>query len=220
MNADGYFQSGEDLLDANMNAYCSNNPVNYSDPSGEWLQLALIAGGALLGGITSVATQLIDGSSFEQIDWWDVGASALSGGLAFSGVPLWGQVAANAAISGVSTFISSGGNWGESIGSAAIGDAFTLLGGKGKDSNGAIRQSIKTIEREERRANQKYAQKVIQGAYSDIAHNAFSNGAKSTVGQIAQNGVVKGVNKPPKKKIRMCPACGRPAGQYGCGGGW
>jgi len=34
LNADGYFQSGGGLLDANMNAYCGNNPVNRFDPSG------------------------------------------------------------------------------------------------------------------------------------------------------------------------------------------
>ena len=36
LNADGYFQSGGGLLDANMNAYCGNNPVNRFDPNGKW----------------------------------------------------------------------------------------------------------------------------------------------------------------------------------------
>ena len=36
LNADGYFQSGNAILDANMNAYCGNNPVNSFDPSGKW----------------------------------------------------------------------------------------------------------------------------------------------------------------------------------------
>ncbi len=34
VNADGYFQSGGDILDTNMNAYCRNNPINYFDPTG------------------------------------------------------------------------------------------------------------------------------------------------------------------------------------------
>lgn len=34
VNADGYFQSGEDILDANMSAYCGNNPINFYDPTG------------------------------------------------------------------------------------------------------------------------------------------------------------------------------------------
>ena len=35
INSDGYFQSGSIILDANTFAYCANNPVNYSDPTGE-----------------------------------------------------------------------------------------------------------------------------------------------------------------------------------------
>lgn len=35
INADRYASTGDGLLSYNMFAYCSNNPVNYSDPSGE-----------------------------------------------------------------------------------------------------------------------------------------------------------------------------------------
>lgn len=35
INADRYASTGDGLLGYNMFAYCSNNPVNYSDPSGE-----------------------------------------------------------------------------------------------------------------------------------------------------------------------------------------
>ena len=34
LNADGYFQTGQGVLDTNMSAYCANNPVNYFDPTG------------------------------------------------------------------------------------------------------------------------------------------------------------------------------------------
>ena len=34
VNADGYFQSGDNILDTNMNAYCQNNPIMNSDPTG------------------------------------------------------------------------------------------------------------------------------------------------------------------------------------------
>ena len=35
VNADGYFQSGSNILDTNMNAYCRNNPITNFDPTGE-----------------------------------------------------------------------------------------------------------------------------------------------------------------------------------------
>ena len=37
LNADGYFQSGNGILDTNMNAYCRNNPIMNSDPAGEYV---------------------------------------------------------------------------------------------------------------------------------------------------------------------------------------
>ena len=37
INADGYFQSGGDILDANMSAYCRNNPANSIDKFGNFV---------------------------------------------------------------------------------------------------------------------------------------------------------------------------------------
>ena len=34
INADGYFQPGNSILDANMHLYCGNNPVSHSDTNG------------------------------------------------------------------------------------------------------------------------------------------------------------------------------------------
>lgn len=44
LNADGYVQTGDGLYDKNMFAYCLNNPVNSSDPTGKF---AWIVVGAL-----------------------------------------------------------------------------------------------------------------------------------------------------------------------------
>ena len=45
LNADGYVQTGDGLYDKNMFAYCLNNPVNSSDPTGKF---AWIVVGALV----------------------------------------------------------------------------------------------------------------------------------------------------------------------------
>lgn len=68
INADKYASTGDGLLGYNMFAYCSNNPVNYSDPSGEAVNSrsmlindggsnSILVGGALSGikiGIDSI----------------------------------------------------------------------------------------------------------------------------------------------------------------------
>ncbi len=53
LNADGYVQTGQGMLDKNMFAYCMNNPVNYLDSNGELCISAIVVGvGALALGIT------------------------------------------------------------------------------------------------------------------------------------------------------------------------
>ena len=46
INADGYVQTGQGILDKNMFAYCLNNPVNYVDPSG---YISILGAFALVG---------------------------------------------------------------------------------------------------------------------------------------------------------------------------
>ena len=45
INADGYFQAGGSILDANLSAYCGNNPVSRSDSTGERYEQYGAAGG-------------------------------------------------------------------------------------------------------------------------------------------------------------------------------
>ena len=52
INADGYLQTGEGLLDKNMYAYCQNNPIIYIDTNGEVITFA----GAILLGILGIGT--------------------------------------------------------------------------------------------------------------------------------------------------------------------
>ena len=53
INADGYIQTGQSILDKNMFAYCMNNPVNYVDFSGEfpWAIAIFLALTTVVGGI-------------------------------------------------------------------------------------------------------------------------------------------------------------------------
>ena len=49
INSDGYFQSGDNILDANMSAYCRNNPIIYSDQSGMFVFYYSYYGDATFG---------------------------------------------------------------------------------------------------------------------------------------------------------------------------
>ena len=50
INADGYVQTGQGVLDKNMFAYCGNNPVMRADDGGEIWHIVV---GAVVGGATS-----------------------------------------------------------------------------------------------------------------------------------------------------------------------
>ena len=86
INADSYTTTDSTgILSANMYAYCENDPVNNSDPNGEWIHI--LVGGAL-GAATSFATALVCG---EEIDKalkaaaWGAASGALSAALPGAG---------------------------------------------------------------------------------------------------------------------------------------
>ena len=57
INADGYVSTGQGMNGHNMFAYCGNNPVMYSDPTGEFwgilVLVGIVGGAALLSGCSS-----------------------------------------------------------------------------------------------------------------------------------------------------------------------
>ena len=57
----GWFDEGAGLLGYNIYAYCANNPVNYSDPSGEWLVQLIcgVAGAAAFGTVAYIVCSLL-----------------------------------------------------------------------------------------------------------------------------------------------------------------
>ena len=75
------FDSGAGLLGYNVYAYCANNPIMHKDENGEFILSAIIIGavaGAVIGGISSIAGQAASG---QEINWAEVGVSAVSGAI-------------------------------------------------------------------------------------------------------------------------------------------
>jgi len=126
INADTYTTTDTDgLLSTNMFAYCENNPVMGSDPTGELLgTIAKMAIGAVAGIVTNAISNAIAGEPLTKNIGWaaiDGAATATAGTVAgalistgisiFSGIAnkeSFGEIATNAAISAASSFAGGG----------------------------------------------------------------------------------------------------------------
>lgn len=139
LSPDKYVQQGDNSQNYNSYSYCLNNPLKYTDPSGELFGLddALVVGifsgaimgamnaamsdkpiwrGALLGGLSAAATYGI-GSVFGPAgsfghEMLRAGAHALSSGVfnALNGDNFWNGLISGAASSGMGSFAQSS-NW-------------------------------------------------------------------------------------------------------------
>ena len=102
LSPDNYIQSDGNWLNYNRYAYCYNNPLSYTDPSGEIVWETIVAS-MILCGVTDYLTQvawnmlpiLIEGETFdakkvfyEDIDFFDVGVSCLIGGITGGALPM------------------------------------------------------------------------------------------------------------------------------------
>ena len=89
VNADdvSYLGANGDLQGFNLYAYCYNNPIMYADHNGNLgiiatVLISTLVGAAISGGI-NLATQLIQNDfDFSEVNYWEVGAKALTGGAA------------------------------------------------------------------------------------------------------------------------------------------
>jgi RHS repeat-associated protein len=98
----GAFDDGAGMLAFNVYAYCANNPVNYADPSGEFIITCIVVGaiaGAIIGGsIGGYASY----KKYGKVKWQWVAGGALLGGAAGALIG-WGAGAVIAKVGVIAT---------------------------------------------------------------------------------------------------------------------
>ena len=124
--------SMETLHNRNLYAYCGENPLTRNDDEGKlWVTVVSALAGAVVGGMYSVGTQmLMDGKSFDNINWTAVACSAATGALATTAVGKVGQALANG-VAGVISSYSEDRNWQSAVLNGATSAFFAWRGGAG-----------------------------------------------------------------------------------------
>ena len=151
-DAVSYLGANEDLVSYNLYAYCSNNPVNYTDPTGKFLNCIIGAiVGLMVNSAVAIVAQLLDdeASNISELDFWKHvlvagGIGAVSGAVAASSPGIWVQVATNGVLGMIGaladTYIDDTGDtpWYEyamnGIDGAILGVISGYIGGRGSAS--------------------------------------------------------------------------------------
>ena len=197
INADTYTTTDADgLLSTNMFAYCENNPVMGSDPTGEWVHLAIGAAiGAAINVATSYVAHSIAGESYSIRDAiTDAAVGAASGALAASGVGKAGQTVLNGLIGGVSAAYTSYKETGKvslrEVGkSAFISAAAGWYGGNGLTNATRVSNKIKIINANIHCITRSSAKNAIKHSYNVIRYDVLDTVRRFITASNAANSV-------------------------------
>ena len=129
----------------NLFLYCDNNPIIRSDSTGAfWISLVSAVAGAVVGAAVSVCSQIfIERKSVDELDWIDVGASAISGAVGTTSLGRAGQMIVNGILGGGSSLMR-----GDGLGEVAVNTGFGLLAGRfGDKGAGFEKMATEHIDR-------------------------------------------------------------------------
>ena len=195
-DSDILFCTPDDITDKHLFSYCDNNPICRIDTDGEfWGVIATMVFGGITEGVISAVTQKKE-NGFVNLKCVAVNAvsGAIAGAFSMSGAGVIASIAFNAILSGATCAaeqIAMGKkvNAKDVAKNVAVGAISGALGGKctnGKQLNNTWKTAKKTIARESRRANTKYAAKrtavatadrvtVTRSVFSTVINNALSS---------------------------------------------
>ena len=103
ISADVYLSTNQGVLGNNAFLYCGNNPANCKDEEGEfWNLIAGTVIGAIIGGVTQVVGNVIEGKDWNEGLGMALASGAASGLLASTGLGVGAQIVGGAVIGAAS----------------------------------------------------------------------------------------------------------------------
>ena len=205
INADGYFQAGTTILDGNTFAYCGNNPIYSSDPTG-----SSVIFGALIGGATEFFGQIISGKSIDEVDWGSVFVSAGTGAMLGAVDVLGVGAVAGVLIKGGISFTGSlmkysrqGEDFNLAVQHSAVDGLSTMF-------FASISNVFKTSSGNHYNYNVNNSNQRVN-RWSTSIENVVNN-SRSFKPKVYAPSKPKPAPKPLPKKQTQCRSCGRPIG--------